>query len=115
MPWKETCAMEELGQRLGARWPSECMLQRGHRRRFLQWAHRGSHRKFVTNWKKKKTCGWLEFCSGWRCKGHQFSSLDKETDIMLEARTTMRTKGPVHGGFKDPRQPELQVPCPICV
>ena len=34
---------------------------------------------------------------------------------MLEARTTMRTKGPAHGGFKDPRQPELQAPCPICV
>jgi hypothetical protein len=34
---------------------------------------------------------------------------------MLEARTTMRTKGPVHGGFKDPRQPELQAPCPIRV
>ena len=27
---------------------------------------------------------------------------------MLEARTTMRTTGPVHGGFKDSRQPILR-------
>jgi hypothetical protein len=34
--------------------------------------------------------------------------LDKEADIMLQARNSMQTTGPLHGGFKAPGRPLLR-------
>jgi hypothetical protein len=35
-------------------------------------------------------------------------SLDKEADIMLEARNAIQTTGPIHGGFDGPAHPLLR-------